>query len=723
VKINEYGGATTPTQHMSDWSLEETLDVEWTHAIAPAANIVLVECNAADEYDLYTEGVNTAKNYPGVVAVSMSFYESEYNAETGYDSDFTSTPTNPGVTYVAATGDGGSGSTGYPAFSPRVIAVGGTSITTSDNLGSYGGETVWNDNNGYATGGAPSAVEPKPPYQSGITAGGDMRATPDVSFDGDLDTGVYIYDSADDPNRVLYQIGGTSLSAPSWAGLIAITDQGRSLAGLGALDGYSQTLPRLYSLPAGDFHDIVTGNNGGYSAAVGYDMASGLGTPIANQLVPDLAGADTITGRVFDDTNGDGVFDGTDTPVAGQTVYLDLNNSGVQSANDPTAVTNANGVYTFSDEIGGLSGTVRLASLPAGYMQIPTSTTFSTSYDATQTANIALFAVAYSDAGGTAKYSVSVDPTGSYEQVSINGVLASSIPIANAPAISFSLSQAGQTLTIDGTNGNPVPVAGISFTGSAGGDALTIIGTSAANDSFAVNPGSISFGSNPISFTNVPDLTLDPGSGMDALAVNSGSVTIAAQTPGDGILTRQFSSIAVASGAQLVFATAPLHSDRTLVETGSLSVFGQLDLGGNDMIVHNGNLAAITSLLATGYANGQWNGPGIASSDAANDPTHLTALGTISNDVGNGNTIYGSGVQNIFDGQAPIASDILIKYTYYGDTNLDGIIDGSDYSRIDNTVLFPATGWFNGDFNYDSVVDGSDYALIDNAFNAQGAGM
>ena len=82
---------------------------------------------------------------------------------------------------------------------------------------------------------------------------------------------------------------GTSAASPIWAGLIAIADQGRALAGGTPLTGYTQTLPALYSLPAADFHDIVNGNNGD-PAGPGYDLATGLGTPVANLLVPALAG-------------------------------------------------------------------------------------------------------------------------------------------------------------------------------------------------------------------------------------------------------------------------------------------------------------------------------------------------------------------------------------------------------------------------------------------------
>jgi hypothetical protein len=111
----------------------------------------------------------------------------------------------------------------------------------------------------------------------------------------------------------------------------------------------------------------------------------------------------------------------------------------------------------------------------------------------------------------------------------------------------------------------------------------------------------------------------------------------------------------------------------------------------------------------------------------AADTTHLTALGVILNTTDGtptGAQLYGTGTaMGLFSGISPAKTDVLIKDTYYGDTNLDGIVDGTDYSRIDSGYLSHGvlTGWFNGDFNYDGVVDGSDYTLIDNAFNTQGS--
>jgi hypothetical protein len=131
----------------------------------------------------------------------------------------------------------------------------------------------------------------------------------------------------------------------------------------------------------------------------------------------------------------------------------------------------------------------------------------------------------------------------------------------------------------------------------------------------------------------------------------------------------------------------------------------------------------MTDQIRQGYnlsGGANWNGSGgITSSSAAADSHHLMALGVIQNNQ-SGTAIYMAA--NLFDGTVPGASDILVNFTYFGDANLDGKIDGSDYSLIDAGYASHGsfTGWYNGDFNYDGSIDGSDYALIDNAFNNQG---
>jgi hypothetical protein len=153
---------------------------------------------------------------------------------------------------------------------------------------------------------------------------------------------------------------------------------------------------------------------------------------------------------------------------------------------------------------------------------------------------------------------------------------------------------------------------------------------------------------------------------------------------------------------------------------------GKLDLANNALIGNYGstgqiNLAQVTNQVKSGYAGGTWTGNGITSSWAASDTTHLTALGVILNSEDG--TTYGSAIYSTFDNQTVYASDILVGLTYYGDANLDGQVDGSDYTLIDNGFNNHLTGWYNGDFNYDGVVDGSDYTLIDNSYNTQGGNL
>ena len=183
----------------------------------------------------------------------------------------------------------------------------------------------------------------------------------------------------------------------------------------------------------------------------------------------------------------------------------------------------------------------------------------------------------------------------------------------------------------------------------------------------------------------------------------------------------------ISTGAK-VFAT-PLAAPFA-VTVGTLNNLGIFDVGTN-LLVINGTtttIASVNAQVAAGYNAGKWNGSSpsgvILSSSAAADSTHLTAVGAVVNNL-NGNQLYSS-----IDGAFPAVNNLLVKYTYYGDTDLSGVVDGTDYSRIDNAFLNnqntsnPAlTGWFNGDFNYDGVIDGSDYTLIDNAFNSQGASL
>jgi hypothetical protein len=289
-KVNQTGGGTLPTAN-SDWASEIALDVEWAHAIAPKANILLVEANDAGGTNLFA-AVSYAANQPGVVAVSMSWGSVEFSTEPSYDSNFRTPAGHAGVTFVASSGDSGAPPS-YPAASPNVLAVGGTTLKL-DALGNVLGESGWGD-----SGGGVSAHEGQPAYQRGVVPQiATRRANPDVAYDGDPATGFPVYDSYNNPVSFPWsQFGGTSVGAPQWAALIALADQVRGVAGLGTLDGPTQTLPLLYHLPAADFHDITSGSTTGtpgYPAGPGYDLVTGRGSPLANLVMTGLAQPFTV---------------------------------------------------------------------------------------------------------------------------------------------------------------------------------------------------------------------------------------------------------------------------------------------------------------------------------------------------------------------------------------------------------------------------------------------
>jgi hypothetical protein len=306
LTVVNQGGQTTnlpTTDPTGGWELEEALDVEWVHAMAPGAQIILVEANSQSLSDLMGS-VKTAASLPGVSVVSMSWGFAEGQSvlaadEATYDQDLTTPAGHTGVTFVASTGDYGTSDPEYPAFSPNVVAVGGTSLSVNADS-SYNSETGWGGyNSGVGAsiggGGGFSQYEAEPAYQEGVQTSG-YRTTPDVSLVADPATGAWIADTynltAANPFEV---VGGTSLAAPAFAGLIALADQGRAEAGespLGNASDSTATQEALYSVPQSDYNAVTTGSNG-YSATAGYNLVTGLGSPQANLLIPDLVAYST----------------------------------------------------------------------------------------------------------------------------------------------------------------------------------------------------------------------------------------------------------------------------------------------------------------------------------------------------------------------------------------------------------------------------------------------
>jgi subtilase family serine protease len=277
-----YATGTKPPSDTTGWSVEIALDVEWAHAIAPAAKIILVESANNTNSAMYLAVDVAVQN--GASVVSMSWGGPEASNETTADFHFNV----PNVTMVTSSGDSGHGAQ-YPAASPFVVAVGGTSLVINGTTGAYVSEKAWS-----GSGGGLSRFEAQPIYQNGVQSTG-KRGIPDVSYDADPATGVPVYNSFACGGACPTgwgQYGGTSISAPQWAALFAIANSQRVTAGKATLN---QVQFLLYPAAEADYHDVILGTNGACgarcTAGPGYDFVTGVGSPKANLLIPALVAA------------------------------------------------------------------------------------------------------------------------------------------------------------------------------------------------------------------------------------------------------------------------------------------------------------------------------------------------------------------------------------------------------------------------------------------------
>jgi len=558
----------------SDWEVEESLDMEWAHATAPMANIILFEASS----DLLA-AVQSANQIPGVVVISMSWTEDEIPTETQDDSSLFTTPSGHiggaasvggteiagGITYVAATGDSGAYDPGtttiapqYPASSPNVVAVGGTSLTINGD--SYGSESSWG--NGTASGGSAggggggiSQYEPQPTYQKGITNAFSTsnRSYPDVSADANPGDGVPVYDSYDFGSSTPWfdgSLGGTSLSTPLWTGIIAVADEGRAISGLGSLNGKTQTLPLLYqidSVAPASFHDITTGNSIGptsgspsYYPGPGFDLATGIGSPAGNLLVPGLVGIPTVTTPAS----------ASPSPVTGGTTTLSV-------------------AATASDEASNLTYTWTATSLPTGaaaptFSVNGTSAANNTMVTFSQTGTYT-FSVTIADSltGGSATSTVSVTVLGTVAAPAVTGVSPTAGP-----------SPGGTTVTITGSG----------FTGATAVDFGSV-----AADSFTVNSATQITATSPAG-TGTVDVTV--------VTPNSTSAT----SPAD-----QFSYMAAPAVTGVSPTAGPLVGGTTVTITGSGFTgatavdFGSVAAG--SFTVNSATQITATSPAGTGTVN------------------------------------------------------------------------------------------------------------------------
>lgn len=358
------GLSATRPSYNSGWAGEIALDVEWAHATAPLARIVLVE--APDASSLTGAVVLANAMGPGVVSMSWGSSEGGYTAS--YDSYFSAS----GMTYLASAGDNGA-AVSWPAVSPHVIAVGGTTLGWSGS--GTRSESAWS-----GTGGGVSAYTALPSYQNSSVPGlvsTHYRNVTDVSFNADPMSGQFVAQIPPGSTAVSWgAYGGTSVSAPQWAGILASANALRTAQQKSVL---GQPHALLYGLSAsassyaGNFLDVTQGSDGSCStcsAKTAYDLPTGLGTPNVGSLLTTLSSgtsttvqAPSVTGASETGTAGIALSftvqvsaaDAVSYALTGAPSGMSVSKAGVVSWASPVAGNYAV-VLTATDTVNGTSG-------------------------------------------------------------------------------------------------------------------------------------------------------------------------------------------------------------------------------------------------------------------------------------------------------------------------------------------------------------------------------
>jgi subtilase family serine protease len=482
---------SNPGGRGNGWDMETSLDVEWAHVVAPGATIILsVAPNASNSALLAAVDAAVAA---GASVVSMSWGGTESSGELSYDYHFN----KPNVTFVASSGDGGELTTlpevEWPAASPNVVGVGGTSLYLDSSGNRIAGpsgptETAWSDSGGglssfYST---PAWQGPQPPPQGSAWNIWSKRGVPDVGYVADPNTGLYVYCSTYSRRGSWFQVGGTSAGAPQWAALIALANQGRGSGVSGNNDIYSTSVAGTPpTINANNFLDISSGSDGSDPddiSVVGYDLVTGLGSPVATGVVPalvavapaskDFSVSVTPTSRSVA-AGGGTSYTVSVSALGGFSDTVNLTVSGLPgdatSTFNPPSVSGS-GSSTLSITAGATTGSFTITV---------TGTSGSLTHSATATLVVATpgFSISASPTsqsvrhGNSASYTVTVAPVGGF--TSTVSLTASVSPVVSSgPTVSFSPQQ------ISGGSGNSTMTVRTSSSTPRRGYTITITGTS-----------------------------------------------------------------------------------------------------------------------------------------------------------------------------------------------------------------------------------------------------
>jgi subtilase family serine protease len=501
-------GATSPLPATApsddDWTLEESLDVDMVSAICPLCKIDLVEATNDSGTGLYVAEESAATTL-GAKYISNSWGGSESSTDLTYDSEYFGVS---GVVYTASAGDSAySGGVIYPATSPHVVSVGGTSLSTSS--GSRGWtESVWETSSDEGTGSGCSSNEPTPSWQaalSKITAVCSHRVDNDVAADADPNTGAAVYDTTNG-NGGWNEVGGTSESSPMIAAVFALAGNNGNGGDNAADSIYTHT---------GNLYDVTSGSNGSCggsilcTAATGYDGPTGWGTP-----------------------NGLTAFQSTST--TGNTVTV--TNPGSQTGKVGTA---ASLQIAATDSASGQTLTYSATGLPAGLSINSTTGLISGTPTTAGSNSVTVTAKDTTGATGSASFTWTINAaTGNTVTVTNPGSQSGTVGTAASLQIKATDSASGQTLTYSAT-GLP---AGLSINPSTG--LITGTPTTAATNSVTVTAKDTTGATGSASFTwtiksatsgcTASQLLFNPGFETGSISPWSASAGVLADTA-DGV--------------------------------------------------------------------------------------------------------------------------------------------------------------------------------------------
>ena len=594
---------------------EESLDEEWTSGIAPGAKIRVYASGTLNDADLdrcLQQLINDLPTQPQLHQLSISLGLGETyisQAQFTTNQQLFATIASGGVSIFVSSGDGGStpdnfgGSTGplqveHYASDPSVTAVGGTSLYVNSTTGARSSESAWS-----GSGGGVSIQFSRPSWQTGTgVPAGTKRCVPDVALVADANTGAYVV-----LNGTVYEYGGTSWSAPAWAGFCALVNEARANAGKAPLGLIN---PSLYPLiGTNNFMDVTTGSNatsksgGKYAATAGYDQATGIGVPHMSNLLATLAAqlpaAPTITG--FTPSSG----------VQHTTVAITGTNFGSVST---VEFHGTNAAFT-------VNSTTQITALsPAGATSGPITVT-TPGGTATSANNFTV--VSGPPAPTIIGFSPAYGPIATAVVLTGTDFTAATTVTFNGTAAAFTVNSATQISTVvpGGASSGPVSVTTPSGTATSIGSFTVLTGDGTPTITSFAPTGGVIGATVTISGTNFLDVNSVTFGGVAALSPTITSPTQITATIPTGAAT---GPIVVTTGLGAATSAANFTVSAAPIVLASWDMSGQTGFGTSPLAataaanITVGGLTRGSGITITGTAAARgWGGNGFDSSSAA----------------------------------------------------------------------------------------------------------